>query len=358
MSNPPPCAFDPIIAGTTPAHLVLEEIDLVAFLDIRPVFPGHTLVVPRRHYGTVAELPPGMAARLWDAGARIAAAQRDALGGAGTFFGLNDVISQSVPHVHLHVVPRRPKDGLRGFFWPRQRYGSDEEAAATALAIRRALDLPRPGGPDRAGETGAGRPRRNDVPRRDDVVVRAARSGDAAEIAAILAGGSIRGDEDPDQVEAYRSALDDIAAHPPGEVLVAEVAGRVVGVCQLLIFRHVQRQGGTCAEIESMHVAADQRSGGIGAALLDAAVARARAAGCYRVQLTSNKGAATHNASTSGTASSPPTKVSSCICERPRQGSTTRTCWLARPRRSTIQRPCRASPGVRTWSSGTRCPLT
>ena len=139
MSNPPSCAFDPIIAGTAPAHLVLVEDDLIAFLDIRPVFPGHTLVVPRRHYGTVADLPDSMGARLWETAARVAAAQRRALESAGTFFGLNDIVSQSVPHVHLHVVPRRPKDGLRGFFWPRQRYPSEDAAASTAAAIRAAL---------------------------------------------------------------------------------------------------------------------------------------------------------------------------------------------------------------------------
>lgn len=139
MSNPVACPFDPIIAGAAPAHLVLDEPDVVAFLDIRPVFPGHTLVVPRRHFGTVAALPEGMAGRLWDAGARVSEAQRAALGSVGTFFGMNDIVSQSVPHVHLHVVPRRPKDGLRGFFWPRQRYASDEEAAATAAALRARL---------------------------------------------------------------------------------------------------------------------------------------------------------------------------------------------------------------------------
>ena len=139
MSNPPACVFDAIIAGAAPAHLVLDEADVVAFLDSRPVFPGHTLVVPRRHYGTVADLPAGMAGLLWDTAAKVSEAQRKALDSSGTFFGLNDIVSQSVPHVHLHVVPRRPRDGLRGFFWPRQRYASDDEAARTAYLIRGAL---------------------------------------------------------------------------------------------------------------------------------------------------------------------------------------------------------------------------
>lgn len=140
MSNPTACVFDAIIAGAAPAHVVLDGADVVAFLDTRPVFPGHTLVVPRRHYGTVADLPAGLASLLWDTAAKVSEAQRKALESTGTFFGLNDIVSQSVPHVHLHVVPRRPKDGLRGFFWPRQRYATDDEAARTAARIRAALE--------------------------------------------------------------------------------------------------------------------------------------------------------------------------------------------------------------------------
>jgi histidine triad (HIT) family protein len=119
--------------------MVLDEEDLIAFLDARPVFPGHTLVVPRHHWETISELPAQMVYRLMDAGRRVAAAQRRALGSDGTFFGLNDIVSQSVPHVHLHVVPRRRKDGLRGFFWPRGRYRDDQEAARVAESIRAAL---------------------------------------------------------------------------------------------------------------------------------------------------------------------------------------------------------------------------
>lgn len=131
--------FDAIVAGESTAHFVLEEPDLVAFLDARPVFPGHALVVPRHHYPTVDELPPDLSAALWRAGTRVAAAQRKALGCDGTFFGLNNVVSQSVPHVHLHVVPRNFKDGLRGFFWPRSRYDDPAVAADLADRIRQAL---------------------------------------------------------------------------------------------------------------------------------------------------------------------------------------------------------------------------
>jgi histidine triad (HIT) family protein len=119
--------------------LVLEEEDLLAFLDTRPLFPGHTLVVPRQHMATVADLPDALASALLAAGRRVAAAQRSALGCAGTFFAINDVVSQSVPHVHLHVVPRTRGDGLRGFFWPRTGYDDDAHAEVVAAALRAAL---------------------------------------------------------------------------------------------------------------------------------------------------------------------------------------------------------------------------
>jgi histidine triad (HIT) family protein len=133
------CVFDSIVSGQTSAHVVVDEPDIMGFLDIRPVFPGHTLIVPRTHLSTVSELPFDLLGRLLDVGRRVAAAQRDALGAEGTFFGLNDVVSQSVPHVHLHVIPRRRGDGLRGFFWPRTRYADGAEAELVAASIRQAL---------------------------------------------------------------------------------------------------------------------------------------------------------------------------------------------------------------------------
>jgi histidine triad (HIT) family protein len=142
VSPSDPCVFDEIVAGTRPAHLVLEEEELLAFLDARPVFEGHTLVIPRRHVPTIADLEPGLLGPLLDAGRRVAAAQRTALGADGTFFAINDVVSQSVPHVHLHVIPRRWRDGLRGFFWPRTSYADDSTAAALAAQLHAAL----PGG--------------------------------------------------------------------------------------------------------------------------------------------------------------------------------------------------------------------
>lgn len=271
MGKTEDCAFDRIVAGDAPADLVVDEPEVVAFLDTRPVFAGHTLVVPRRHVETVAELDPGVAAQIWDAGARVAAAQRRALGAEGTFFGLNDVVSQSVPHVHLHVVPRRRGDGLRGFFWPRRRY-SGSDAEETAAALRSELEPASRPDPRRA------------VAVRDGVVIRPARPDDAAAVAALLAGGAMTVTEDPADVGSYRRAIAE-----GGGLLVAEKQGRVVGACQLLFLPHIQHNGGRCAEIESMHVAAGERGGGIGSALLGEAVQRARAAGCYRVQLTSNK---------------------------------------------------------------------
>jgi histidine triad (HIT) family protein len=133
------CVFDRILAAEVSAHWVLDESEVAAFLDVRPVFKGHTLVVPRTHAETVSELSPALLCDLTDAARRVAAAQRKALDSDGTLFLLNDVISQSVPHVHLHVIPRRRKDGLRGFMWPRTRYDSEEEAEEFAASIREAL---------------------------------------------------------------------------------------------------------------------------------------------------------------------------------------------------------------------------
>jgi GNAT superfamily N-acetyltransferase len=125
--------------------------------------------------------------------------------------------------------------------------------------------------------------------RLEDVRVRVATVDDAPQLVRLLAAGTLRSGEDPDHLDGYRDALDEIARTPGSEVFVAEVDGAVVGMCQLITFRHVQERGGRCAEIESMHVDERLRGSGIGGVLLEAAVAAARRAGCYRVQLTSNK---------------------------------------------------------------------
>jgi histidine triad (HIT) family protein len=133
------CIFDAVVDGVVPAHFVLDEPEVVAFLDHRPVFDGHTLVVPRVHYGRLAEAPEGLLGPLLEVGRRVAAAQANVLGAEGAFFALNEVVSQSVPHVHLHVVPRRFGDGLRGFLWPRHRYPSEEAAAELAARLGQAV---------------------------------------------------------------------------------------------------------------------------------------------------------------------------------------------------------------------------
>jgi histidine triad (HIT) family protein len=133
------CVFCRIVAGEVAAQVVFEDQDTVAFLDARPVFKGHVLVAPRRHYVTLAALPPDRVGPLFGRVRLLSAAVPAALGAQGTFVALNNVVSQSVPHLHVHVVPRTKGDGLRGFFWPRQRYADDEEAADYAQRIRDAL---------------------------------------------------------------------------------------------------------------------------------------------------------------------------------------------------------------------------
>jgi histidine triad (HIT) family protein len=134
------CLFCKIVAGDVPAQLVYEDATTVAFLDNRPLFAGHTLLVPRAHYETLADLPPEQVGPVFLMARRLARAMEDGLGAAGSFVALNNRISQSVPHLHVHVVPRQRKDGLRGFFWPRTKYGGDEEAAAVAAKLRASLD--------------------------------------------------------------------------------------------------------------------------------------------------------------------------------------------------------------------------
>jgi histidine triad (HIT) family protein len=133
------CLFCAIVAGTKPGHVVLDEPDVVAFLDVRPVFKGHTLVVPRAHVVTLPDMTTEQITDVFVAVQRCAAAMVDALGADGSWVAQNNVVSQAVPHVHVHVVPRRRGDGLRGFFWPRHRYESDAEAARYADLLRSAL---------------------------------------------------------------------------------------------------------------------------------------------------------------------------------------------------------------------------
>ena len=133
------CLFCAIVAGSTPGFVVLDSAPAVGFLDTRPVFKGHVLVVPRRHADTLVDLPAGAIGEFFGQVQRVAAAVESGLGAGGTFVAINNRVSQSVPHLHVHVVPRTKGDGLRGFFWPRARYEDDAEAQRYRDLIAAAL---------------------------------------------------------------------------------------------------------------------------------------------------------------------------------------------------------------------------
>jgi len=133
------CLFCQIAAAAQPATIVFEDEHAVGFLDIRPVFKGHVLLVPRRHVVTLADLPAEELAPFFARVQLLSAALPAALGAQGTFVAINNVVSQSVAHLHCHVVPRTKGDGLRGFFWPRTTYESDEERDDYAARITAAL---------------------------------------------------------------------------------------------------------------------------------------------------------------------------------------------------------------------------
>jgi histidine triad (HIT) family protein len=138
------CRFCAIVAGQEKGHIVLEDDVSIAFLDHRPLFPGHSLLVPRAHHETIWDLPDELLSRLFVNARQLSAAIRTAMKAQGAFVAANNVVSQSVPHFHIHLVPRNPKDGLRGFFWPRTKYESEHQMRATAGAVRAALsDLAR-----------------------------------------------------------------------------------------------------------------------------------------------------------------------------------------------------------------------
>ena len=135
MERDPDCLFCAIVARERSAAMVLDEPQVVAFLDIRPLFKGHVLLVPRTHVGTLPELPGALRDPFLEAAQRLSSAMTEVLGAQGSFLAMNNVVSQSVPHLHLHVVPRTKGDGLRGFFWPRARYEDDAEMADYAARL-------------------------------------------------------------------------------------------------------------------------------------------------------------------------------------------------------------------------------
>jgi histidine triad (HIT) family protein len=133
------CKFCRIISGQLPASIVLEDDFCLAFLDHRPLFPGHCLLVPKKHVETLADLPDDMIQPLFSDARLLSRAVEAGMEAEGTFVAINNKISQSVPHLHVHVVPRRKKDGLKGFFWPRNPYRDEEQMAETTGKLREAV---------------------------------------------------------------------------------------------------------------------------------------------------------------------------------------------------------------------------
>ncbi|HUG36483.1 MAG TPA: HIT family protein [Candidatus Limnocylindrales bacterium] len=139
MTDDVECIFCRIVRGASPSHPVLEDDLTLAFLDTRPVFAGHCLVIPREHHVTLPDLPHELLAPLMTNVQLVCRAIERGLGADGTFVAVNNRVSQSVAHLHVHVVPRRRKDGLRGFFWPRAPYADPEAALAIQSSIRQAI---------------------------------------------------------------------------------------------------------------------------------------------------------------------------------------------------------------------------
>lgn len=133
------CRFCAIVGGDEHGHVVYEDEHSIAFLDHRPLFPGHIVLVPREHVETLADLPREMLEPLFGAAQLLSRAIPRAMDKPGSFVAMNNIVSQSVPHLHVHVVPRKPKDGLRGFFWPRRKYDSDDHMAEVAEKLRAAI---------------------------------------------------------------------------------------------------------------------------------------------------------------------------------------------------------------------------
>jgi histidine triad (HIT) family protein len=135
------CLFCRIVAGELPASLVFEDAESVAFLDTRPLFPGHLLLIPKAHYETLADLPEKLVTSLFLNTQQLATVVKETMEAEGTFVAMNNVVSQSVPHFHVHIVPRKRKDGLKGFFWPRRKYenADEQEVVRKKLAGHRSM---------------------------------------------------------------------------------------------------------------------------------------------------------------------------------------------------------------------------
>lgn len=133
------CTFCRIIRGEVQGYIVFEDTVSLAFLDRRPLFPGHCLLVPKVHYPTLLDVPAGLIQPLFTIAQLLTRAVEEGLEAEGSFVAINNRVSQSVPHLHIHIVPRRHKDGLRGFFWPRQPYKNEDAILQAQQAVRAAL---------------------------------------------------------------------------------------------------------------------------------------------------------------------------------------------------------------------------
>ena len=136
----PQCVFCKIAGRSVPADIIYEDAQSIAFLDNRPLFPGHVLLCPREHYQTLTDLPLTLTGPMFAATQVLARAVEAAMNAEGTFVAINNRISQTVPHLHIHVVPRKRRDGLKGFFWPRHQYDNDAAREAVREAIRREIE--------------------------------------------------------------------------------------------------------------------------------------------------------------------------------------------------------------------------
>ena len=139
MDSEPACKFCQIVSRALAAAIVFEDSLSLAFLDNRPLFPGHILLIPKHHYETLGDLPAELAGAFFTNVQLLARAVETGMHAEGSFVAINNRVSQSVPHLHVHIVPRRKKDGLRGFFWPRQPYKDDAEMQQAQAAIQKAL---------------------------------------------------------------------------------------------------------------------------------------------------------------------------------------------------------------------------
>lgn len=133
------CIFCKVVGGETRANIVFEDEISFAFLDHRPLFPGHCLLVPRNHFETLSDLQPDLVGPFFKNVQLLARAVEQAVAAEGSFVAMNNRVSQSVPHLHVHIVPRRKKDGLKGFFWPRNKYGSEAEIVEVQKSIQSAI---------------------------------------------------------------------------------------------------------------------------------------------------------------------------------------------------------------------------